>query len=175
MTPERFQKIKAVLSRRQPDLTVLADDVHKSHNISAVLRTCDAVGVHRIHAISTGGEIRHHHMISGGSQRWVGIAVHPTSEAAILTLKNQGWHLAAAHPTEGAQDYRNVDYTRKIAILLSSELEGLTPSVVKKADEIIAIPTNGFVASLNVSVAAALISSKPVASGKPRTYTISPG
>ena len=52
MTPERFNKIKTVLARRQPDLTVLTDNIHKSHNIAAVLRTCDAVGIHKIHAVS---------------------------------------------------------------------------------------------------------------------------
>ena len=157
MTPERFLKIKTVLGLRQPDLTVLTDSVHKSHNTSAILRTCDAVGIHRVHAISPGGDLRRHHMISGGSQRWVDVVVHTSSEEATSVLKSQGWRLVAAHPGDGAKDYRDMDYTQKVAIIFGSELEGLAPNITKKADDVIAIPTNGFVASLNVSVAAALI------------------
>ena len=157
MTPERFLKFKTVLGRRQPDLTVLTDSVHKSHNISAILRTCDAVGIHRVHAVSSGGDLRRHHMISGGSQRWVDVVVHTSSEEATSILKNQGWRLVAAHPEDSAKDYRDIDYTQKVAIIFGSELEGLTPNITKKVDDVIAIPTNGFVASLNVSVAAALI------------------
>jgi len=157
MTPERFLKIKTVLGRRQPDLTVLTDSVHKSHNISAILRTCDAVGIHRVHAVSSGGDLRRHHMISGGSQRWVDVVVHTSSEEATSILKSQGWRLVAAHPEDSAKDYRDIDYTQKVAIIFGSELEGLTPNITKKVDDVIAIPTNGFVASLNVSVAAALI------------------
>lgn len=157
MTPERFDKLKAVLGRRQPDLTVLADDIHKSHNIAAVLRTCDAVGVHRVHAVSPGGEMRRHHMVSGGSRRWVELVVHATVDLAVTTLRREGWRMVAAHPGPSSQDYRAVDYTDKVAVLLGAELEGLTPQLVKAADETIAIPMEGMVASLNVSVAAALI------------------
>ena len=157
VTPERFDKLKAVLLRRQPDLTVLADDVHKSHNIAAVFRTCDAVGVYRVHAVSPGGEMRRHHMVSGGSRRWVDLVIHPDVDQAVGTLREEGWRLIAAHPGESARDYRAVDYTGKIAVLLGAELEGLTPRLVEAADDTVAIPMEGMVASLNVSVAAALI------------------
>ena len=157
MTPERFDKLKGVLRRRQPDLTVLADDVHKSHNIAAVLRTCDAVGVYRVHAVSPGGEMRRHHMVSGGSRRWVELVIHATVDQAVTTLRKEGWRMVAAHPGESSLDYRALDYTDKIAVLLGAELEGLTPKLVEAADETIAIPMEGMVASLNVSVAAALI------------------
>lgn len=157
MTPERFTKLKTVLDRRQPDLTVLADDVHKSHNIAAVLRTCDAVGVYRVHAISPRGEIRRHHMVSGGSRRWTDMVIHADVDQALTALRKEGWRLVAAHPGESARDYREIDYTDKLAVVLGAELEGLTPRLVKAADETVAIPMEGMVASLNVSVAAALI------------------
>ena len=157
MTPERFEKLKAILLRRQPDLTVLADDVHKSHNIAAVLRTCDAVGVYRAHAVSPRGEIRRHHMVSGGSRRWVDLVIHPDVNQALSAMRAEGWRLIAAHPGESSRDYRAVDYTGKIAVLLGAELDGLTPHLVEVADETVAIPMEGMVGSLNVSVAAALI------------------
>jgi len=157
MTPERFEKLKAVLNRRQPDLTVLADDIHKSHNIAAVLRTCDAVGIYRVHAVSPRGEMRRHHMVSGGSKRWVDMVIHTKTSQAVKALRKEGWQLIAAHPGEGSLDYRDVDYTNKLAVLLGAELEGLTPDLVEVADKTVAIPMEGMVASLNVSVAAALI------------------
>lgn len=157
MTPERFRKLKEVLGRRQPDLTVLAADVHKPHNISAIFRTCDAVGIHRVHAVSPSGEFHHHRMASGGSRHWVGLAMHPSLDDAVETLRESGWRLIAAHPHESARDYRQIDYTQKTAVVLGSELEGLERQAIDAADEAITIPMAGMVESLNVSVAAALI------------------
>jgi len=157
MTPDRFNKLKTVLDRRQPDLTILAEDVHKSHNIAAVIRTCDAVGVQQIHAVSPAGQMQRHHMVSGGSRRWVNMIIHEDVSTAITVLRSEGWRLVAAHPTNTANDYRAVDYTGKTALLLGAELEGLTPQLIEAADEVVTIPMEGMVASLNISVAAALI------------------
>ena len=157
MTPERFSKLKAVLSRRQPDLSILAADVHKPHNISAILRTCDAVGVHQIHAVSTTGEMRRHHMSAGGSGNWVEIEFFPDITTATASLRESGWKLLAAHPGPDARDYREIDYQEQVAIVLGSELNGLEPEAVEQADEVISLPIHGMVASLNVSVAAAVI------------------
>jgi tRNA (guanosine-2'-O-)-methyltransferase len=157
MTPERFGKLKQILSRRQPDLTVLAADVHKPHNVSAIVRTCDAVGIHRVHAVSPGGEFHHHRMATGGSRRWVKLTLHDDFASVAKLLRADGWQLIAAHPHEQACDFRDVDYTRKIAIVLGSELLGLDPKAIDAVDRIVTIPMRGMVESLNVSVAAALI------------------
>ena len=157
MTPERFLKLKEVLTRRQPDFTVLAADVHKPHNISAIVRTCDAIGIHRVHAVSPSGEFHHHRMASGGSRTWVGLELHPSLDAAVKAFRESGWRLVAAHPHESARDFRAIDYTRKTAVILGSELEGLEQEAIDAADETITIPMEGMVESLNVSVAAALI------------------
>jgi len=157
MTPERFAKLKQVLARRQPDLTVLAADVHKSHNVSAIIRTCDAVGIHRVHAVSPGGEFRHHRMATGGSRHWVRLTLHADFDSAAASLRAAGWQLVAASPHAAAVDFRDVDYTQKTAIVLGSELLGLDPRAIATADRIVTIPMQGMVESLNVSVAAALI------------------
>src|SRR5262245_23945336 len=109
MTPERFAKLRRALLRRQPDLTVLADSVNKSHNVSAILRSADAVGVHRIHAISASGAMRRHHMIAGGAKNWVDVVLHPSTEAAIAALRADGFRLIAAHASASARDFRDVD------------------------------------------------------------------
>jgi len=157
VTPERFLKLKAALAKRQPDITVFADGVHKAHNVSAILRTCDAVGIDTMHGVAADGEIPRHHMISGGSRRWVDIVIHSSTRAGLSALKAQGWQLAVADSHGAAIDYRDVDYTAKIAVVLGAELDGPTQVARSAADMAIAVPMHGLVESLNVSVAAAVI------------------
>lgn len=157
MTPARFAKLKAVLDRRQPDLTVLAEDVHKAHNIAAVLRTCDAVGVSELHAVSPGGEFARHRGISGGSRKWVRVRLHRDLEAAATALKSSGFHVVAANLSSRSTDYRGWDFTRPTALLLGSELLGVSARAAALAEAELHVPMRGLVASLNVSVAAAVI------------------
>lgn len=157
MTPERFAKIRRALSRRQPDLTVLAENTHKSHNIAAILRTADAVGLHEMHAVSETGELRRHHRVSGGSRKWLPVVLHESTSAAIAALREDGFRLLAAHPDTDARDYRKVDYTRKTALILGSELNGISDTARAAVDEFVAVPMEGLGQSLNVSVAVAII------------------
>jgi len=157
MTPERFARLRAVLDRRQPDLTVLCEDVHKSHNISAILRSCDAVGVPELHAVSPGGEWSRHRGISGGSRKWVRSRVHRDLEAAVSDLKKLDFQIVAAHFSNQSVDYRGWDYTRPTAILLGAERLGVSAQAAALADAHIVVPMRGLVESLNVSVAAAVI------------------
>lgn len=157
MTPERFEKLRRALRRRQPDLTVFADSVNKSHNVSAILRSADAVGIRRIHGLSTTGVMRRHHMIAGGVQNWVELTLHPSSEAALAVLRAEGWRLVAAHSGPQARDFRDVDYTQKVAIILGAELVGPSQAALEQADEHVAIPMQGLGESVNVSVAGAVI------------------
>lgn len=156
MTPERFARLKQALARRQHDLTVLADGVHKSHNVSAIIRTCDAVGVARLHAISRGG-LRGHHMIAGGSRRWVDVDLHRSAAEAYADFRARGMTILAAHAGSDADDFRETDFTRPTAIVLGAELKGPSRYAIEHADSAIAIPMQGLVESLNVSVAAAVI------------------
>jgi len=153
MTPERFAKLKSALDRRQPDLTVFMDAVNKSHNVSAIIRTADAVGVHHLHALATGGALRRHHMIAGGARHYVGLTLHTSTAAALAALRADGWRLVAAHAGPSACDYRDVDYTAKVAIMVGAELVGLSDAALAAADERVAIPMHGLGTSLNVSVA----------------------
>jgi tRNA (guanosine-2'-O-)-methyltransferase len=157
MTPERFAKLKAVLDRRQPDLTVLAEDVHKSHNIAAILRTCDAVGVTELHFVSRGGEFARHRMISGGSRKWLRTRRHEGIAEAIAQLRSLSFQVVAAHFSDISADYRSWDFTRPTALLLGAELLGVSERAAALADRHVFIPMRGLVASLNVSVAAAVI------------------
>lgn len=157
MTPERFARLKHALNERQHDLTVLADGVHKQHNISAIIRTCDATGIARLHAVSPDGEFRRYPNVAAGTRRWVGVDLHDSTEAAFASLRARGFRILAAHAAPDAIDFRELDFTLPTAIVLGAELEGPTPYAVEHADAAIAIPMHGLVESLNVSVAAAVI------------------
>lgn len=157
MTPERFAKLNAALDRRQPDLTVLMDSVNKSRNVSAVIRTADAVGLLRVHAIATGVALRRHHMVAGGAKDWVGLVLHRTAAAALDALRSEGFRFVVADAAPGARDFRSVDYTAKVCIVVGAELRGLSAEALAAADERIAIPMEGLCTSLNVSVAAGAI------------------
>ena len=157
MTPERYRRLKAVLDKRQPDLTVLMENVHKPHNFSAILRTADAVGVYEAHAVHPTGGVPTFHDTSGGSEKWVYLRVHPTIEEAMAQLKARGFTVYAANLSERAVDYREVDYTRPAAVLLGAEKWGVSARAAELADADVIIPMMGMVQSLNVSVAAAVI------------------
>lgn len=159
MLPERLARIRAILDRRQPDLTVLLENVHKPHNFSAILRTCDAVGVLDAHAIVPSrnrARIRAS-QTAKGSGRWVRVHGYPTLEEALPALRSAGMHLLGAHLGDGAVPFRRIDFTRPTAILFGQEKFGVSPEAVAACDGFISIPMVGMVESLNVSVAAAVV------------------
>lgn len=157
MTPERFQRISALLDKRQPDLTVCMEQVHKTHNLSAIIRTADAIGIHNIHAIYT-TESR---WLSGGrasgSQKWVKVTEQPDTKTAIAQFKAQGMQVLATNLSDRAKDFREIDYTKPTALILGQERDGISDEALELADHHVVVPMYGMVESLNVSVAGALI------------------
>jgi tRNA (guanosine-2'-O-)-methyltransferase len=157
MRPERFHRLRSVLARRQPDLTVLMDRVNKSHNFSAILRNCDAVGVLEAHVVAPERGLDLHHGSSAGTKKWIGVRYHSDVPTAIELLKDRGFTVIAAHPSADAVDYRAVDFTQPMAITMGAELHGVSAEALSLADEHVSIPMLGMVHSLNVSVATALL------------------
>jgi tRNA (guanosine-2'-O-)-methyltransferase len=155
MTPERFAKLHRALDRRQPDLTVFLDAVNKAQNLTSIVRTADAVGIQRVHATSDDA-LRLHHMIAGSAKHWVAVVLHRSARVGLAALRDEGWRIVAAHGG-GKRDYRDVDYTAKVAIMVGAELVGLSDAARAEADEHIAIPMHGLGTSLNVSVAVGVI------------------
>ena len=157
MTPERKQRIIDTACRRQPDLTVFMERVHKPHNFAAVLRTCDAVGVMHAHAVPGAQGLPALNNTAQGAQRWVGLTRHTDTERGLAVLARQGFTLVAAHFSDRAIDFRAVDYTRATAIVLGTEKFGISGEAAEACDEHVVIPMHGMTQSLNVSVACALI------------------
>ncbi len=108
MSPERYQKIIRILNQRQPDLTVVMEDVNKPHNLSAIARSCDAVGIGVAHAVASIDKIRLAQKAAGGSSKWVRIKTHGTLEDAFRPLKAANHQIVAAHFNEQAVDYRAI-------------------------------------------------------------------
>ncbi len=157
MIPRRYERLKQVLSKRQPDLTVVTEDVHKPHNLSAIMRTCDAVGVFAIHAVNAHSQMPTYSQVAQGSEKWVHLHTHSEIQIAIQQLQQEGLKIYAAHLSEEAVDYRQIDYTKPTAILLGAEKYGVSQEAADLVDGHIIIPMMGMVESLNVSVAAAVI------------------
>jgi tRNA (guanosine-2'-O-)-methyltransferase len=156
MSAERYQRISTFADLRQANLTVCLEQVHKPHNVSAVLRSCDAVGVHTVHAVS-----RDEHLMrkdtAMGAEDWVFTQRHSSIENAVAHFHQQNMQVLVTHLADDAVDFREIDYTQPTAILLGQEKFGATPKALALADKKVIIPMVGMVQSLNVSVAAALI------------------
>lgn len=158
MAVERIQKIKKALNRRQSDLTVIMENVHKPQNMAAIARTCDAVGIPEIHVINNN---RRHGFLNaksaGGCKKWIKTISYKNIGDAYQKLKDQGFQILAAHFSEKSLPFRSFDYTGPTAIVVGAELDGMSEEAAQLADQHVIIPMMGMSQSLNVSVAAALI------------------
>ncbi len=154
--PERLARIKEVLSRRQPDLRLFLERVVNYHNVSAILRTADAVGVLHVHYFHE-GELPINDAITRGAHRW--LILHREKEVAsgLRLLKEAGFQLVGTGLFPETVDFREVDYTKPTVVIVGHELEGISETVRQEADLIVKIPMYGMVQSLNVSVATGVI------------------
>ncbi len=153
----RNKKIIELLNRRQKDITVFMDEVHKPHNLSAIVRTCDAIGIGEVHAVYPNQHLKACHRTSMGSTRWVTTHTHQDLSSGLGQMKAEKKQILAAHFSDKAVDFREIDYTKPTAILVGSEKYGVSQQAADLADEHILIPMLGMVQSLNVSVASAII------------------
>tara|TARA_Y100001968_G_scaffold311105_1_gene332800 strand:- start:10993 stop:11628 length:636 start_codon:yes stop_codon:yes gene_type:complete len=139
------------------DLTVLLENVEKPHNLSAILRTCDAVGVLEANAISKEERTCTFNSTAQGSQKWVHINEYSTIENAVEALKEKGFTLYGTNLDKSATDYRECNFTKATAFVLGAEKWGISDQGKQLIDQSIYIPMKGMVQSLNVSVAGAVL------------------
>ncbi|MBI3924082.1 MAG: tRNA (guanosine(18)-2'-O)-methyltransferase TrmH [Armatimonadetes bacterium] len=157
MTPDRFQRLKRALACRQPDLTAVLDLVNKGHNVSAIMRSCDAVGILDMHAVWQPHLAQVYDAHAGGSGKWIRLFLYDSVQEAIQGLKARGHVIVGADLQERSIDFRDHDYTRPTAVVMGAEKYGLGEPARRLLDGCIRIPMMGLSASLNVSVAAGLI------------------
>lgn len=156
MTPERFARITQVLNRRQLSMSVITDGTHKSHNVAAIARTCDAFAIHQLQVVSP-KDVKRHHRTSGGALGWLQVIRQDSTEEALDHARRQGHRIVAAHLSDQAIDYCQFDYTQPFSLVMGSELRGISATAAEQADAHLKIPMAGMVESFNVSVACALI------------------
>ena len=165
-TPQRRERLRRVLARRQDNVTVVLDNVHDAHNASAVLRSADGFGVGRIALLYTD-----HPMpslskgVSGHTRKWMTIERYDDAEACLAALRARGERVVATHAAAGSPSYLALDWTGPVAIVLGNEHEGCSPAMRAAADTAVAIPMQGMAQSFNVSVAAAIVRRSCAASG----------
>ena len=158
MTPAREQKISDVLIKRQLDLTVVLENVHDPHNISAILRSCDAVGVQEIYAVNrkVSKPKRFGRKTSSGSRNWVEVNYFMNLEKCMSLVISRHEKIYALSSDHKGKSLYDMDLTGSIALLFGNEKDGLTNKIMSYADETVTIPMAGMVNSLNISVACAV-------------------
>lgn len=158
ITPRRRERIRSILRRRQKDLTLIMDNIWDPHNVSAVLRSCDAFGLLGVHLYYTTAQWPDLGKKSSASAlKWVDRTRHEDGPAMIRGLREQGYQIVRTGFSETAREPSEYDLTRPTAIILSNEHRGTAPELVELVPDEIYIPMQGMIQSFNVSVAAALM------------------
>lgn len=158
MTPERSDRLNAVLSKRQLNLTVVLENVADPHNISAVMRTCDAVGIQEIYILNT--VIPRHKKwgskSSSSASKW--LTVHQFNEvsACFQELRKRYKKIYTTHLSSDASDLYELDLTEDVALVFGNEHSGVSEELIALADGNFIIPQVGIIKSLNISVACAV-------------------
>lgn len=157
MTPRRREKIERVLAGRRPDLTVVMENIHDPHNVSAMLRSADAVGVAEVQLLYT------HEVFpklgrksSASASKWIRRRQFRSVEECYGRLRGEGFLVCATHLGGKAVSLYELDLTRKVALVFGNEHKGVSPEAAKLADVNFLIPMKGMIESLNVSVACAV-------------------
>jgi tRNA (guanosine-2'-O-)-methyltransferase len=154
--PQRWAKMRAVLDSRLRAVRVVAENLHHPHNMSALLRTCEAFGVQHVHAVETAESFTFSRRITLGSHKWLTITRHGTIGECAETLREQGFRLYAAMLEPSALPLESIPVAEPVALILGNEKGGVSDAARALCDGIYTIPMTGFVQSLNISVAAAI-------------------
>jgi tRNA (guanosine-2'-O-)-methyltransferase len=158
-TTRRVERVRTVLARRQPDLTVVLENIHDPHNVSAILRSCDAVGVLRAHAVYTIEEAppgAFARKTSASAAKWVDVERHESVAHCYDRLRGEGFVVLATSIGPRARSLFEWDLTQPVALVFGNEMRGASEDAVALADAQLEIPMAGMVQSLNVSVACAV-------------------
>lgn len=158
MTPEREQRITRVLDKRQADLTIVLENVFDPHNISAVMRTCDAVGVQDIFILNT--RIPRHKKwgakSSSSAASWLTIHQFTDARECFQELRRRADRIFTTHLAADAVSLYDMDLTGRIALVFGNEHSGVSDEIRALADGNFIIPQVGIIKSLNISVACAV-------------------
>jgi tRNA (guanosine-2'-O-)-methyltransferase len=158
MTPERFKRLTDVLNKRQPDITVVLENVFDPHNISAVMRTCDAIGMQDIYILNT--KIPRHkkwgQRSSSSAAKWLSVHPFENAEECFTSLRKNFKKIYTTHLDSAAVGLHQLNLTEPVALVFGNEHDGVSAEIIKMADGNFIIPQVGIIQSLNISVACAV-------------------
>ena len=158
MTPERRERLLSVLNKRQNDLTVVLENVFDPHNISAVMRTCDAVGIQDVYVLNT--KIPRHKKwgakSSSSAAKWLTIHQYTDAQECFAALRRNYKLILTTHLSSDAISLHSIDFTQPIALVFGNEHSGVSDEIRALADGNFIIPQAGIIKSLNISVACAV-------------------
>lgn len=158
MTPERREKLQTVLSKRQNDITIVLENVFDPHNISAVMRTCDAVGVQEVFVLNT--KIPRHKKwgarSSSSAAKWLTVHQFDNAEECFSSLRKRYSKILTTHLSSDALNLYDIDFTGSLALVFGNEHSGVSEEIRQLADGNFIIPQMGIIRSLNISVACAV-------------------
>ncbi len=158
MTPERTERINEVLAKRQPGLTIVLENVNDPHNIAAVMRTCDAVGIQDIYILNTkiGAHEAWSAKASSSAVNWLTIHQFNNLIDCIAALRKKFDKIYTTHLSTDAVGLYELDLTKKVALVFGNEHDGCSEEIISLADGNFIIPQVGMIKSLNISVACAV-------------------
>lgn len=161
MRTEREQKLRDVAAKRQLDLVVILENIHDAHNIGAILRSCDAVGVQEVYVLYTDPKLRNSHIelgkrTSAGARKWVDVFLFRELEPCFAQVRQKCAAIYGAHLDPCGQSLYQLELTQPVALVFGNEDQGLSEEVLSQTDGNFIIPQVGMVESLNVSVACAI-------------------
>jgi tRNA (guanosine-2'-O-)-methyltransferase len=158
MTPERYNRMLSVIKNRQTNLTVVMENVNDPHNISAVMRTCDAVGIQDIFILNT--KIAKHDYFgvksSSSAAKWLTVHQFTNVKECFDALRKNYNKIYTTHLSSDAVSLYDIDFTDSVALVFGNEHDGVSQESIDMADGNFIIPQLGFIKSLNISVACAV-------------------
>ncbi len=156
LSEARCKRLWTVVEARLDSVTVIMDAPHDPHNGAAILRTCDALGVQRVHVVPREEKFLASRAVTKGSEQWVDVIHHASPSHAIAALRAAGFTLVGSHP-QGQLLPTELATIPRLALLVGNEHDGIREALVQAIDTTVRIPMRGFVESLNVSVSAAVL------------------
>lgn len=159
ITDRRYKKLYSVLEKRQFSLKVVLENIHDPHNVSAIFRSCDSVGVPNVSLLYSIEKFpkRIGDKSSSSAKKWVGKEKYTSVDECYSTLRKDGFVIYATDCSPEACSMYELDFTQKCAIVVGNEHRGVSDEAQKNADKTFYIPMVGMIQSLNVSVATAVV------------------
>ena len=156
-TEKRIEKIRAVVSKRQPSLKIILENIHDPHNVSAIFRTCDAAGIPKVTLLyNTEPFPKIGKKSSASAFKWIEREKFKSVDECYKQLRSEGYKIYASSISADVKDLYKIDFTGKSAIVMGNEHRGVSKEAEDLADEKFYIPMYGMIQSLNVSVSAAI-------------------